>query len=88
LFGIRWQVMERVQDARFDLVRLWTGGASADAFDPAASALIKVRAEASVPAEIWRLCGARIALDHLRFATFVDPESLPWLLREAGLLLP
>lgn len=78
----------RSGDARFDLVRLWAGGASVDAFEPAAAALIKVRAEASVPAEIWQLCGARIALDHLRFATFVDPESLPWVLREAGLLLP
>ena len=77
----------RAGDARFDLVRLWTGGASVDAFEPAASALVKDRAEAAVPAEIWRFCGARIALDHLRFATFVDPESWPWVLREAGLLL-
>ncbi|MFC7620566.1 aminoglycoside phosphotransferase family protein [Microlunatus sp. GCM10028923] len=77
----------RIGDARFDLVRLWTGGASVDAYDPAASVLIKECAEASVPTEVWRVCGARIALDHLRFATFVDPESLPWVLREAALLL-
>jgi hypothetical protein len=80
---IDWE-SARPGDSRADLIRMYSALAS---WSHPGSAVFRREVEQTTPPEVWRPIAAELVAHHLRYGLLFEPNDLPWVLREAKILL-